>query len=108
MRSKMSRSTTSLRLDDELRQRLSALAEREGSSVTSLVERLLREGLAVAEYPGIVFKPGSSGRRASLAGGPDVWEIAAALRLTSGAEAERVKKLAQEFGLHERQVVIAL
>ena len=104
----MSRSTTSLRLDDELRHRLSARAEGEGISVTSLVERLLREGLAVVEHPGVVFKPGPSGRRASLAGGPDVWEIAAALRHTCGTETERVRELAQGFGLHERQVVIAL
>src|SRR3954465_11759205 len=104
----MSRSTTSLRLDDELRQRLSALAEAEGTSVTALVERLLTEGLAVAEHPGVGFKPGPAGRRPALAGGPDIWEIAAALRHTSGTEAERVKALAQEFGLAERQVVIAL
>jgi predicted nucleic acid-binding protein len=42
----------------------------------------VREGLACAAHPGIVFKPGPSGRRAALAGGPDVWEIAAALRHT--------------------------
>src|SRR5687768_513656 len=104
----MSRSTTSLRLDDELRERLAALAQVEGTSVSALVERFLREGLAVAEHPGIVFKPGPSGRRASLAGGPDVWEIAAALRHTSGTEAERMAALADEFGIHEQQVVIAL
>ena len=104
----MPRSTTSLRLDDELRERLAALAEAEGTSVTSLVERLLREGLAIAEHPGLVFKPGPSGRRAALAGGPDVWEVASALRHTSGTEAERISELATEFGLHERQIVIAL
>jgi hypothetical protein len=104
----MGRSTTSLRLDDELRERLAALAQVEGSSLNALVERFLREALAVAQHPGIVFKPGPSGRRASLAGGPDVWEIAAALRHTSGTEAERVAALAEEFGIHERQVMIAL
>ena len=104
----MTRSTTSLRLDDELRERLATLAEAEGTSVTSLVERFLKEGLTVAEHPGIVFKPGPSGRRAALAGGPDVWEIASALRQTSGTEAERVAALAEEFGVRERQVVIAL
>jgi hypothetical protein len=104
----MSRSTTSLRLDDDLRERLAALAQVEGTSVTALVERFLREGLAVAEHPGIVFKAGPSGRRASLAGGPDIWEIAAALRHTSGSEAERVAALAEEFGIHEQQVIIAL
>jgi hypothetical protein len=43
-----------------------------------------------------------------LAGGPDVWEIAAALRSTAGTESERVGALASEFGIHERLVVIAL
>jgi hypothetical protein len=104
----MHRSTTSFRLDDELRQRLVALAKADGISLTSLVERLLKEGLASARHPGIVFKPGPSGRRAALADGPDVWEIAAALRQTSGSEAARVTALAQEFGLHERQITIAL
>jgi hypothetical protein len=104
----MGRSTTSLRLDDELRERLATLAKLEGTSVTALVERFVREGLAVAEHPGIVFKPGPSGRRAALAGGPDVWEIAAAVRRTSGSEAKRIRALAREFGIHERQVAIAL
>jgi len=104
----MPRSTISLRLDDELRRRLAAAAEAEGASVTSLVEQFVREGLAVAAHPGIVFKPGSSGRRAALAGGPDVWEIASALRHTSGTEPERVAALADEFGIAERQIVIAL
>jgi hypothetical protein len=104
----LSRSTTSLRLDDQLRARLAALAAVEETSVTAIIERFLREGLAVAEHPGITFKPGPSGRRAALAGGPDVWEIAAALRQTSGSEAERVAALAREFGIHERQVVAAL
>lgn len=55
-----------------------------------------------------VFTRGPSGRRAALAGGPDVWEIASALRHTSGTESERVDALAQEFGVHQRQVVITL
>jgi uncharacterized protein (DUF433 family) len=55
-----------------------------------------------------VFKPGPSGRRAALAGGPDVWEIVSALRHTLGKEARRVAALAAEFGLHERQVIMAL
>jgi hypothetical protein len=104
----MGRSTTSLRLDDELRERLAALADLEGTTVTALVERFVREGLAAAAHPGIVFKSGPSGRRAALAGGPDVWEIAAAVRRTSGSEAKRVAAVAREFGLHERQVTIAL
>jgi hypothetical protein len=72
------------------------------------VERLLLEGLAAAEHHGIVFKPGPSGRRAALAGGADVWEVVLAWRETSGLESERVAALAEEFGIHQRQVVLAL
>jgi hypothetical protein len=105
---KTSRTTTSLRLDDALRARLAELAAVEGTSITSLIERFVREGIAVADHPGIVFKPGPSGRRAALAGGPDAWEIADALRRTSGSEEQRVAALADEFGIHEHQVTIAL
>jgi Ribbon-helix-helix protein, copG family len=104
----MSRSTTSIRLDDRLRKRLASLAGAEGTTVTELIERFVREGLDSAANPGIVFKPGPSGRRAALAGGPDVWEIVAALRDTRGSEAERVSVLAAQLGIHERQVQIAL
>jgi len=104
----MPRSTTSIRLDDQLREQLSALASTESTTVTELIERFVREGLATARHPGIAFKPGPAGRRAALAGGPDVWEIVAALRHTHGSEAERVAALASQFGIHERQVGIAL
>ncbi|HEY3003022.1 MAG TPA: hypothetical protein VGJ44_11810, partial [Kribbellaceae bacterium] len=83
-------------------------AASEGTTVTALVERFVREGLATAAHPGVVFKPGPAGRRAALAGGPDVWQIASALRHMSGSESRRVKALAEEFGLHPRQVVVAL
>jgi hypothetical protein len=102
------RSTTSIRLDDELRSRLAARAAAETTTVTELIERFVREGLVCAAHPGIVFKPGPAGRRAALAGGPDVWEIVAALRHTTGSESARVATLAEQFGIHERQVVIAL
>src|ERR1700752_2591901 len=104
----MGRSTTSIRLDDELRSRLAAQAANETTTVTELIERFGREGVAYAAHPEIVFKRGPAGRRAALAGGPDVWEIVAALRHTTGSEAERGDVLAEQFGVHERQVVIAL
>jgi hypothetical protein len=104
----MPRSTTSIRLDDTLRTRLAELADAEDTTVTELIERFVREGLDTAAHPGVAFKPGPSGRRAALAGGPDVWEIVAALRDIHGSEAERVAALAQQFGIHERQVGIAL
>jgi sulfur carrier protein ThiS len=104
----MGRSTTSIRLDDALRNQLAAQAATESTTVTELIERYVHEGLAAAAHPGVVFKPGPAGRRAALAGGPDIWEVVAALRNTTGSESRRIAQLATEFGIHERQVVIAL
>jgi len=102
------RKTLSVRLSDELREQLDTTADVEGTTVTALVERFVHEGLATANHPEVVFKPGPSGRRAALAGGPDIWEVAAALRETKGREAKRVAALAEQFGIHPRQVNIAL
>lgn len=104
----MARATTSIRLTDDLRRRLAARAAEEATTVTELIERFAREGLACADHPGVVFKPGPAGRRAALAGGPDVWEVVSALRHTAGEEPHRIASLAEQFGIHERQVVIAL
>jgi hypothetical protein len=104
----VSKSTTSVRLDDQLRQRLVTTAAAEGVTITELIERYVREGIAAAAHPGVMFKPGPSGRRAALAGGPDVWEVVAAMRDATGTEAERTAAVATQLGLHQRQVVIAL
>jgi hypothetical protein len=105
----MGRSTTSLRLDDELREQLNSLAAAEGTTLTVLIERFIREGLRMSKHPGIIFNSGPSGRRATLAAGPDVWEVASALRrFKRGSEAERIADLAREFGLHPRQIEAAL
>jgi hypothetical protein len=104
----MSRSTTSLRLDDDLRERLARRAEVEGISVTALVERLLGQGLAMIEHPGVFFNPGPSGWRAVVSGAADVWEIVSDLRRFEGSEAEKIAALAEETGIHPRLIVIAL
>lgn len=87
----------SYRLDRQLKDRLAQRARDEGVSETSLVTRLLDEGLKTWAHPGIVYRDGPAGRRAAVAGGPDVWEIVVALRHTGkrgdaqvGAAAERL------------------
>lgn len=104
----MAKRNTSLRLPDDLRVGLAEAAERQGTSISALLERHAHEGLAGDAHPGIVTKPGPSGRRAALAGGPDVWEVIATLQATSGSEVERVRTVADQLGLHPRQVAIAL
>src|ERR1700730_10469444 len=60
-----------------LRRRAGATA---GSTTSALAQRLIDEGLRMADHPGVIFKDGPSGRRAALAYGPDVWEVIKFLR----------------------------
>jgi hypothetical protein len=71
----------SIRFDDSLLARLRRRAQSVvGSSTSALAQRLIDEGLRMADHPGVIFKDGPSGRRAALAYGPDIWEIIKYLR----------------------------
>ena len=102
------KTTTSLRLDDELRGKLAEVAREEGISVSALIERLAYEGLAMHEHPGIVFNPGPSGRRATVKNGPDVWEVMSTWRYLEGTEEERIAALIKDYDLKRWQIDAAL
>jgi hypothetical protein len=71
----------SIRFDDSLLARLRRRAQSvAGSSTSAIAQRLIDEGLRMADHPGIIFKDGPSGRRAALALGPDICEIIKYLR----------------------------
>jgi len=71
----------SIRFDPGVLRRLRRRAgNTPGATPSGLAQRLVDEGLRQAEHPGVVFKDGTSGRRAALALGPDVWEVIRALR----------------------------
>lgn len=70
--------------------------------------RLLEQGLATIEHPGIVFRPGPSGWRAGLAGGPDVDEVVRSVRSTRAAGDEAVSVAAGSLGVDPRLVRIAI
>lgn len=55
-----------------------------------------------------MFRDGPSGRRAALASGPDMWEIAAALRGAASRGAAAVETVAAELTLPTNQVRTAL
>jgi hypothetical protein len=57
-------------------------------SLSSAANRLVDESLRMGEQPGIMFRSGPTGRRAALAGGPDVWEVVRAIRSARDAEPE--------------------
>jgi hypothetical protein len=71
------------------------------------------EALRSHEHPGVVFRPGPTGRRAALLGGPDVWEVIAALNAVrdEDPDAERasiLSELGKVTGLTAAQVGVAL
>lgn len=83
------RSPTPVRFDTEVAARLSAFtASHPGLSLSAATNLLVDEGLRMTEHPGVVFRDGPSGRRAGLAGGPDIWEVIRAIRSARAAEPE--------------------
>lgn len=59
------------------------------------------------EFPGIIFRDGPTGRRASLIDGPDVWEIVADLRQAREREGDALAMLARGTGLRREQIELA-
>jgi hypothetical protein len=79
----------SVRLDDDLADRLRLRARASGESLSDRLRRYAEEGARRDEHPLITFRDGPAGRRAGLIGGPDVWEVALWLADLGGAgEAE--------------------
>jgi len=99
---------TSYRLDPTVKARLEEQSAAEGITERALLERLVSEGLDASQHPGIVYRDGRTGRRAALAVGPDVWEVASALRFTTGTDERRVAALAEQFGLHPQHIRTAV
>lgn len=60
------------------------------------------------EHPGIVFRGGPTGRRAALAGGPDVWEVMQTLKSSKARGDAAVTAAAGLLNLTEAQIRIAV
>lgn len=60
------------------------------------------------EHPGILFRDGPTGRRAALAGGPDVWEVMATLKGGKAKGEKAVVSTAELLNLTDLQVRIAV
>jgi hypothetical protein len=87
---------------------LDARSERLGQSKARVAERLIEEGLRIEELPGIVFRSGPTGRRAGLAGGPDIWEIVRDLKAASEeGVADPIRSVAHIGGLDRSAVELA-
>jgi uncharacterized protein (DUF433 family) len=88
--------------------RLEERARRRSEPKARTAERLIDEGLRLEDHPGIAFRDGPTGRRAALAGGPDVWEVIETLQGT-GLTGERATAATAEWGsLTPAQIRVAV
>ncbi len=67
----------------------------------------------MSEHPGIVFRPGLTGRRAGLVGGPDVWEVVRAVKSARAAgpglpEDDMLNLVAENTGIPARLIRVAV
>ena len=88
-----------------LRQRARAMT---GASAAGLAQRLIDEGLRMADHPGVIFKDGPSGRRAALAYGPDVWEVIKFLREIDERGPAAIDAAAEVFAVDASRISTAI
>jgi hypothetical protein len=99
----------SARISAHVVDELEAESARLGVSKSQLGERLLDEGLQMDQFPGLIFRSGPVGRRAGLAGGPDVWEVVRDLKGAAAAGmADPVSHVSEVSGLLRAKVELAL
>ncbi len=107
-------SPRSVRFDGNVLRRLDRyVRSHPRSSASSVTNLFVDEALRAEEHPGIVFRPGPTGRRAGVAGGPDVWEVIDTLHTVREADPdlvddELVQATAEAMGLSVRKVRVAV
>lgn len=107
-------SPRSVRFSGEVLRRLeSYVRSHPGASTSSVTNLFVDEALRAEEHPGIMFRPGPTGRRAGLVGGPDIWEVVDSLLALREAEPSLVddalvEATAEATGLPSRKIRIAV
>src|SRR5215472_15821697 len=104
---------TPVRFDMAVADRLAVFVSvNHGLSLSAAANMLVDEGLRMMEHPGVLFRTGPTGRRAGLAGGPDVWEVVRAVKSARAAEPdlgeqELLAMLAENTGVPVRMIRVA-
>ena len=97
-----------IRIESETLRALRERSEQSGEPIVRLAGRYIDEGMRLDRHPGIVFRDGPAGRRAVVVGGPDVWEIIAAVRSSPERGERRIEAVAQRMGLPREKIRAAV
>ena len=98
----------SVRLPDAVARRLRDRAAAADEATSGLAQRLVDEGLRMEAHPGIIFRPGPTGRRAALLQGPDVWEVVGLVASLDARGEAAIAEAATWLGIAESHVRAAL
>jgi hypothetical protein len=107
---RMARATRnfSARWATDVLDRLRKRSEAEGISKSRLAERYVDEGIRMDEHPGIEFRDGPAGRRASLQHGPDVWQLVMTLKEYESRGGDVIVATAEHLNLDAFEVEIGM
>jgi hypothetical protein len=97
-----------MRIEAETVKALRRRSQECGESMARLAHRYIEEGLRVERHPGIFFRTGPAGRRAVVVGGPDVWQIIAAIRSAPERGDALIDAIAERTGVVSSRVRIAV
>lgn len=98
----------SVRIDDDLAERLRLRARAAGETLSDRLRRYAEEGARRDEHPLITFRDGATGRRAGLVGGPDVWEVVMWIEDAGASDADPAAMVVDEGLVTRPQVDAAL
>ena len=101
-------SSQPIRIESETLRALRERSAESGEPLVRLAQRYIDEGMRLDRHPGIVFRDGPAGRRAVVAGGPDVWEVVAAVRSAPERGDELIEALAERIGVASERIRLAI
>src|SRR3990172_10774621 len=100
-------SSQAIRIESETLRALRARSAQSGEPLVRLAQRYIDEGMRLDRHPGIVFRDGPAGRRAVVAGGPDVWEVIVAAGNAPERGEKLIEALVQRIGAPRARIRIA-
>jgi hypothetical protein len=101
-------SSQAIRIESETLELLRELSVQRGLPIVQLAKRYIDEGIQVDRHPGIIFREGPAGRRAVVAGGPDVWEVISAARSAPERGEGLIEALSQRMGVPIERIRVAV